>query len=122
MTTITTITVQPDGSWTHNVADDNNAHAMLDFLQNQVGGYIEAVSGHLPEPWTAFVNEEGKLDGLDENPIAESWMRAHGCGLMLADFIVGPVVFIGPPDDEGYDTTLPAAVAASLLTFLQQTP
>jgi hypothetical protein len=115
---IVSITVNPDGTWTRNVNDFD-----YPWLRDQVGGWIEAVAGgdaELNAMWVAYVNEEGKLHGLPPNPIAEKWMRSHGVGLRFDDYIVGPVVFVGPPDEEGDDTTLRGAVEADLLTYLRR--
>lgn len=70
-------------------------------LQAIVGGYIEAVGLKCPHPATAYINEEGKLEGLMPNAAASQ--IAH---LMPEDFIVGQMVVLGAPDDEGNDTAV----------------
>ncbi len=60
-----------------------------------VGGFIEAVP--IASGFTLYCNEEGKLTNLD--PIAY-WVvngEPH-------DVLVGSLVLIGPPDEEGEDT------------------
>ncbi len=84
-------------------------------LQHAVGGYIEGVpamddAGGFDESYTAYCNEEGKLDGLPVNRPATKFCRVDGF-----DVLVGPVVIIGPPDEEGDDTPLPEAVRMRLV-------
>lgn len=76
--------------------DGPRAKMTLQELQSQVGGLIEV----LPKPFygdtiqnkraTAFINEEGKLEGMKPNPhfdsIPDDWELGGG------DFIVGPVI------------------------------
>jgi hypothetical protein len=70
-------------------------------LQGVVGGWIESVptSGE----YTMYCHEEGKLEGLPLNPKATKLVRAY---LHEGDYIAGDVVVCGPPDHEGYDTSL----------------
>lgn len=76
-----------------------------DDLTRLVGGYVEAV------PWgrgvTAYLNEDGKSLGLPPNPRATRLSTTHGVGLHPWDVIVGTVVFVGDPDDDGDDTDVP---------------
>jgi len=76
-------------------------------LQRAVRGYIEAVPHD--GPFTAYCNEEGKLDGLPPNIPATRFLG------LTHDILVGPVVLIGPPNDEGEDTALPADVRMRLV-------
>lgn len=75
----------------------------LTFLQDLVGGYIEAVV--VPEGgYDLIINEEGKLEGLPYNARATelaSPMLAPG------DVIVGDVVVTGAVDAEGEMTSVP---------------
>jgi len=84
-----------------------------DDLNAAVGGYLEGVptrdaSGALDEGYTAYCNEEGKLKRLPHNPAATRFTRIAG------DVLVGPVVIVGPPDDEGDDTPMPADIRLRL--------
>jgi hypothetical protein len=72
-------------------------------LQKLVGGYLEA-PGICPE-CTVYLNEEGKLKGLEPNM---AWVYEGD----VHDVLVGTLVVLGPPDDEGNDTdmTTPAFI------------
>jgi hypothetical protein len=72
-------------------------------FQELVGGNIEAISG---QGWTAYLNEEGKLAELPGNPAATLLAARLGWIYLPGDFLVGPVVFLGPVDDEGDDTSV----------------
>lgn len=81
-----------------------------DDLTKIVGGYIEAVALKCPHPHTAYINEEGKMEGLSPNVLATDLTH-----LMPGDFIVGQMVILGAPDNEGDDTPIPTEVADWLL-------
>lgn len=83
----------------------------LDYLQEKVGGSIEAV-GH--DGVNFYLNEEGKITGLMPNYRATRYAKRHGMIAML-DTIVGNVVAVGPVDDEGYDTGLSGEQVAQIL-------
>ena len=64
-------------------------------LKTAVGGWIERVSLGDTELW---VNEEGKLIGLEQNPIGTAlWVEAYG----FNDYIAGDIIITGGADDEG---------------------
>lgn len=68
-----------------------------DVISRAVGGWIECVNlrGLQVDMW---VNEEGKLNSLPENPTATAlFMDEFGGG----DFIVGNVLITGGVDEEG---------------------
>lgn len=92
------LTITPDGTVTTHDTD-----LSLAWLQGQVGGWIEAVE--FGPGLSAFINEEGKLKGLDFNPLAtalwEIGLDAVGLTHIPGDFLVGPVVVCGDVDDEG---------------------
>lgn len=68
----------------------NDMRLNLQTMQEAVGGYIEYVS--MGEAWKLIINEEGKVDGLDVNPIATALFQAvHG----PTDVIVGPAIICG---------------------------
>jgi hypothetical protein len=73
----------------------------LEFLQNAVGGWVQAVdlSGAF-EGITLWVNEEGKFDSsLTFNELATGiWEQSFGAN---TDYIMGNAVFTGGADDEG---------------------
>lgn len=86
----------------------------LEHMQALVGGWLEAISGstHLinepgPGPywhWTAYLDEEGKIKRLPVNRAATLFARAIG---WQGDTLVGPVVFMGPPNRDGEETDAP---------------
>ena len=87
----------------------------LAFLQECVGGYIEAVNLPSFEGATMYVNEEGKLNGLLINLYATQLFQGdYG----KTDVIVGDIVLVGATDSEGYDTGLTDEQAQSFLLDL----
>lgn len=87
-------------------------------FRTAVGGYVELVA--LPKmSHNAYVNEEGKLKGLPHNPKAETIFRANGARIGPADRIVGPVLIVGPTDNEGNDTDADELVTNYLLNLQQ---
>jgi hypothetical protein len=100
----------------------------LDFLQQQVGGYIEVIDLSWPnwdkpvnsasnpedEPEVSmWLNEEGKLNGLPFNPRA-SYLAQDV--ISPFDVIVGDVVLTGGVDDEGDSTGLSDGQIEALLS------
>jgi Domain of unknown function (DUF3846) len=79
----------------------------LDILQGLVGGNIQVISG---QDWSAYLNEEGKVDGLPVNPLATLLASGLGWTWLPGDILVGPVVFCGPVDDDGAVTSVTARV------------
>ena len=80
----------------------------LDFLQEAVGGYIEAVGLSSYEA-TMYVNEEGLIRGLPMNPLASE---------IAGQLLVGDVVIVGPTNEDGEDTGLSDEQIDSLLLDL----
>lgn len=76
----------------------------LDAFQELVGGYIEGI---YLDGFGGYCNEEGKLEGLPFNPIADVFARQHGWEGLPGDILVGPVVFFGGYDDEGECESVP---------------
>ena len=73
-----------------------------------VGGYIEAVALKVTDEATAYINEEGKLDHrIEGNATATSLAR-----LSPGDWIAGPMLILGPCDDEGNDTSVTPEIIA----------
>lgn len=88
----------PDPYFLHTICD-------LKTLQRLVGGLIELVG--FPSGCGCYINEEGKLLNLPVNRIATAIVDTLYPGFASYDYIVGPAVFVGPIDSEGYDTSLP---------------
>lgn len=103
------ITIQPDGTW--QVKDEA---LTLTFLQGEVGGDIESLA---PPGCTAYINEEGKLRNLPRNHAAEVVLSALGRPL-IGDVLLGPMVVVGPPDEEGNETAIPQTTAALIPLWL----
>jgi hypothetical protein len=77
----------------------------LKSLQKAVGGYVQVIE--LEEDFTMWVNEEGKLLGLEENKIATViWEVRFG---LDTDIICGDVVFTGGMDEDGETLTISEA-------------
>jgi hypothetical protein len=74
--------------------------------QGIVEGWIEAVT--LVDGSTLYCNEEYryKFGPHEVNWIASDVASLGGRPHFLFDPILGPVVIVGPPDDEGYDTDI----------------
>jgi hypothetical protein len=69
----------------------------LDQLQSAVGGWVQAIN--LNDTLTMWLNEEGKVEGLPHNAVAQwYWDMAFGPD---TDYLVGDVVFTGGVDSRG---------------------
>lgn len=81
----------------------------LESWQELVGGQIEGLT--LSPYVSCYLNENGKAEGLSMNVVGHFLvsllLAAGGRSLLEGDVIVGPVVFTGPPDEEGWDTDVP---------------
>lgn len=84
----------------------------LDTLQKLVGGYIEAAptDGSV----TVYVNEEGKVYGLPINEVGTRLYYKLAPFMEGVDILVGTIVILGAPDDEGEDTPVPDSVLGLL--------
>jgi len=67
-----------------------------------VGGYIEPV---YLDGAVAYVNEEGKLEGLRQNQRATNLAHAHNA-IYGDDWIAGNMLIVGDYDDDGENTSL----------------
>jgi hypothetical protein len=67
----------------------------LENFQELVGGYIEGISR---EEFFAYCDEEGRLKNKPFNSVASSILGVEVCGT---------VVFTGPVDDRGNETSIP---------------
>ena len=73
-----------------------------DEMVGVVHGYIEGV---YLDGATAYVNEEGKLQGLPKNEAATALAHAHNA-IYGDDWIAGNMLIVGNCDDEGEMMTL----------------
>lgn len=88
----------------------------LEVLQALVGGPIELID--LGHGLYAYVNEEGKLDGLRVNHAANEIARQrNAAAYRWGDVLVGSMVIVGPIDGEGDDTSVPSDVVEALTGF-----
>lgn len=76
----------------------------LALLQEKVGGWLE-VAPTADRNLAMYCHEEGKIRGLPPNVLATAFLEPGN-----PDVIMGDVVLVGPPDREGYDTSLPEAL------------
>jgi hypothetical protein len=90
--------------------------AEYNFLSASVGGWIEMVS--LVDDLDGivlWVNEEGKINNLDYNPLATViWETCFG----FTDVIVGNAVLTGGTDDEGETLPLTDEQVKTILALL----
>lgn len=85
-------------------------------LQEAIGGgYLEAIG---TPSWSAYLDEEGRLKNLPVNVDGTRLAQAMGFsegppwdGIGL----VGPVLFIGPADDKGEETSVPDSVIGTAI-------
>lgn len=77
--------VFPEGLGIHEEIDEN-------LIPDIIGGFLEAI--HDPNgKWHAYLDEEGKIKGLDVNPVAT--LVARRAGWLVPDLLCGPVMFLG---------------------------
>jgi len=97
MSQIKALIINPDSTWQVSLIDSG-----LKSLQTLVGGYIEAVT--TDDGTTIFINEEGNLNGLAENPLATYLWWTLAPYMIGVDALVGTAVVLGPVDNEGDET------------------
>lgn len=86
----------------------------LSALQGAVGGWVQAID--LNDHLSLWVNEEGKMIGLEHNPLAQLiWDMSFG---PETDYIVGTAVFTGTPDADGETQGLTDEAIETLKDFL----
>ena len=86
-----------------------------DDLSSSVQGWLEAL--RFSTGMTGYVNEEGKLKNLPLNPLATYICNKMSVGLSFSDYIVGPMVCVGPVDSEGEDTDLSSEMIAEVISL-----
>lgn len=80
----------------------------LKTIQSYLGGWIQVINFGPDNPhFFAYINEEGKLNGLPENEIVTTFWYNSGERILLGDVIVGNALFFGQVDDEGNETDVP---------------
>ena len=104
--------IQPDGEVTL-------AHIETDYpginraLEAQ---WIEAIYA---ADHSFFLDEEGKLAQRPQNPVAEAIYKGLGGALRADDFLVGPVLILGPPDQDGDSTDVSPELVALIHEILE---
>jgi hypothetical protein len=84
--------------------------------QEAVEGLIEPIDLILPTEATMYVDEEGRLKRASYNARATFIVMAHNPAYLFAGAnILGPVVIIGPPDEDGEAQDVPAEFVDLLL-------
>lgn len=78
-----------------------------------VDGNIDAVYFGEQE-YFCYVNDEGKLVGLEENKLATELWYNSGQRILLGDYLAGNVVFFGGVDDEGNNLDYPEILKTQL--------
>ena len=116
MDDIKALLINTDGS-TQSITLPRDTSLRLDALQQAVGGLINAVPIYRGEDLVAdgIINDEGKIFDLDRNELATAVMGPNG--LFPGDYIAGPMVVMGPVDDEGVETSIPENLAAEIQTM-----
>lgn len=90
------VIIRTDGSKETVKFDQDSCYQVI---SSAVGGLIECVTLHDKEAVDMWVNESGKVIGLDQNPTATAlWAEMYD----LTDVICGDVIITGGSDDEGY--------------------
>lgn len=80
-------------------------------LQSLVDGNIQMIE--LNKQMTAYINEEGKIFDLPFNARATHLCRENQA-IFESDHIVGPMVVLGPIQDDGDDSSLDPALLRDL--------
>jgi hypothetical protein len=105
------VIIKTDGS--KSVAEFDN-DTCYDLLRTTVGGYFECITLKNVEFCDMWVNEEGKLRGLEQNPTATAlWVDMYG----TSDVIMGDVIITGGSDDEGETLGLTDALVDYFLQY-----
>ena len=91
-------------------------NTFLNLAQKTVGGWIQLVRLET-KGIDLYLNEEGKLDQLEQNPIATAlWSEDYG----LTDYIVGDVIITGGANSEGETVGLTDGQIETLLAYNRQ--
>ena len=88
----------------------------FDLIQKSVGGYFQVID--LPKAKAdLWVNEEGKINNLPQNPIATSlWVDEYG----YTDIICGNIIITGGVDEMGETLGLSLEQVAKFMNYDRQ--
>jgi len=98
------LVISPDGTVDLTLTMPNGDAERLAWLQQQVGGWVEAFRPVKPwlADWVGWCDEDGKLKGYPRNERATELARIAGWSTpagMLFDELVGTIVFTGYTPD-----------------------
>lgn len=88
----------------------------LEWLQGQVGGYIEMING---TGWSGYVNEDSKQEGQPINLLATELASRHGWPGAGCDVLCGPVLFMGPVE-KGEHLSVPQPLIQAAINLADQ--
>jgi len=101
--------IKTDGTKLVVTFDEESSYKLL---SEAVGGYIERVQ--MKSGIDIWVNEEGKLIGLPQNPIGTAlWADSYG----TTDIIVGNIIITSGADDEGNTLGLSDEQVTELMAY-----
>lgn len=81
-----------------------------DQINAAVGGWLEVIEFPHYRDHFAYINEEGKILGLDVNEIVTRYWYDSGATILVGDQIVGDAVFFGEIDEDGENTEIPESL------------
>lgn len=81
------------------------------------GGWLEVFGPNDTTPcqWFGYCDEEGKINNLPVNTYATNFARKVGWN--TGDVLCGPVMFVGPTDEDGIDTDVPDELVIAAVRF-----
>lgn len=89
-------------------------------INSALGGWIEAITfAHYPDHF-GYINEEGKILGLDINELVTDYWYESGTKILLGDYIAGDAVIFGEIDDDGNNTSVPDYVVDKFLKLREK--
>jgi hypothetical protein len=84
------------------------------------GGYVEAI--RFGPTCIAMCDEDGKMKGLPRNEVATMLTKLVGTPLISHDYLVGPVLIVGPVDQYGDETDVPVEMLLTVSRILSVNP
>ena len=116
MSDIKALLINTDGS-TESITLPRDYSLRLEALQQHVGGLIDVVhmlrdDGQCGE---GIINDKGKILNLPVNDLATDAMGPED--LLPGDWIAGPMVVMGAPDENGVETSIPEDLADEIIAM-----
>ena len=125
MSDIKALLINTDGS-TESITLPRDDSLRLEALQQHVGGLINVVHMLRDDGMCAdgIINDEAKILNLPVNELATDAMGPED--LSPGDWIAGPMVVMGAPDEMGVETDIPQDLADEIIAmehrYYRQTP